>query len=733
MKTLTLFLLPILLFSCGGGGDVTNSTIEAPPETAAPETVLPKYNDEEVILLFANAFTLAEGVIEVSQLIESEFIYFAYEKTKTSFRPCSNGGKVHRSFSDVFTDSGQITFVFENCLITPYHYDFGTPDSFLYDGEVTVNYEILERTEALISEYELAGIVNYTLNIVSNGLLTNTEEGVVTISFDFKTSINQTWNFDLYSNVLPGEIDKKIEVTNFFAPLFSDTFDQIKNTVISHTQKPDENVTEGETFTGSINGDFVSSLDSSIWTMNSTLRVDGASDTVGGFLNLNGQSDTIGSTVDFGNIQLRYNGEIFGGALYNDLFEKHLIATPTTWALMTYLREQVPIVVVSDNITADIINNDLAEISLEFSVELASSYVSVSNFRSSSYLDIEHDVAGNLISFPSSSLPTSDLFSIDVSVSSKHAGSALYQRYGIDRLNRGDFVSLPNIRAYIPSANVFFGAVNFVMYTYSVDGTKNYSRSITTIINGTCTSRDTGNLFVNDDATDALLEINPQNLSIIASHAQIRIFNVNNSHYCEEKYYIANGAAGENGIFEYDFTNKTSKELSISTQHSNLLIIAHPTLDNAIITANTFGSRNVLEVEIISNLDSDISTKTYAFEDLSTCGYIDDGNGTFLYAETESMRLYACNYVLSLDDPSQVIHKFGDDSNTENILLVDYDLNLILTTQGIYDATNFDLLMDISYLSLQVFDRVMKTNESLFFEVDSSMYFVLDLHQFTSN
>jgi hypothetical protein len=733
MKTLTLFLLPILLFSCGGGGDVTDSTIEAPPETVAPETVLPKYNDEEVILLFANAFTLAEGVIEVSQLIESEFIYFAYEKTKTSFRPCSNGGKVHRSFSDVFTDSGQITFVFENCLITPYHYDFGTPDSFFYDGEVTVNYEILERTEALISEYELAGIVNYTLNIASNGLLTNTEEGVVTISFDFKTSINQTWNFDLYSDVLPGEIDKKIEVTNFLAPLFSDTFDQIKNTVISHTQKPDENVTEGETFTGSINGDFVSSLDSSIWTMNSTLRVDGASDTVGGFLNLNGQSDTIGSTVDFGNIQLRYNGEIFGGALYNDLFEKHLIATPTTWALMTYLREQVPIVVVSDNITADIINNDLAEISLEFSVELASSYVSVSNFRSSSYLDIEHDVAGNLISFPSSSLPTSDLFSIDVSVSSKHAGSALYQRYGIDRLNRGDFVSLPNIRAYIPSANVFFGAVNFVMYTYSVDGTKNYSRSITTIINGTCTSRDTGNFFVNDDATDALLEINPQNLSIIASHAQVRIFNVNNSHYCEEKYYIANGAAGENGIFEYDFTSKTSKELSISTQHSNLLIIAHPTLDNAIITANTYGSRNVLEVEVISNLDSDISTKTYAFEDLSTCRYIGDGNGTFLYAETESMRLYACNYVLSLDDPSQVIHKFGDDSNTENILLVDYDLNLILTTQGIYDATNFDLLMDISYLSLQVFDRVMKTNESLFFEVDSSMYFVLDLHQFTSN
>jgi hypothetical protein len=94
--------------------------------------------------------------------------------------------------------------------------------------------------------------------------------------------------------------------------------------------------------------------------------------------------------------------------------------------------------------------------------------------------------------------------------------------------------------------------------------------------------------------------------------------------------------------------------------------------------------------------------------------------------------LYACNYALSLDDPSQVIHKFGDDSNTENILLVDHDLNLIITTQGIYDATNFDLLMDISYLSLQVFDRIMKTNESLFFEVDSSMYFVLDLQQFTS-
>jgi hypothetical protein len=138
-------------------------------------------------------------------------------------------------------------------------------------------------------------------------------------------------------------------------------------------------------------------------------------------------------------------------------------------------------------------------------------------------------------------------------------------------------------------------------------------------------------------------------------------------------------------------------------------------------------------VEVISNLDSDVSTKTYAFEDLSTCRYIEDGNGTFLYAETESMRLYACNYALSLDDPSQVIHKFGDDSNTENILLVDHDLNLIITTQGIYNASNFDLLLDISYLSLQVFDRVMKTNQSLFFEVDSSMYFVLDLQQFTSN
>jgi hypothetical protein len=100
MKILLPFLLSLLLLSCGGGD--ANNDIEAPPLLEKPKTEA-TYNNEEATSLFLSAFTLVEGAVEVSQLIESEFVYFAYDKAATNVRPCINNGNVHINFSEDFT------------------------------------------------------------------------------------------------------------------------------------------------------------------------------------------------------------------------------------------------------------------------------------------------------------------------------------------------------------------------------------------------------------------------------------------------------------------------------------------------------------------------------------------------------------------------------------------------------------------------------------------------------
>lgn len=115
MKICVFVLISCLLLSCGGVDEAT-----VPSDNKPPPIKSSIYTNSEANRLVMTVGNIAESVTEISQLVESEFIYFFYDKVKSSSRPCINNGKVLRLFTNN-SDKGQVTFDFKNCEIAPYN------------------------------------------------------------------------------------------------------------------------------------------------------------------------------------------------------------------------------------------------------------------------------------------------------------------------------------------------------------------------------------------------------------------------------------------------------------------------------------------------------------------------------------------------------------------------------------------------------------------------------------
>lgn len=133
-----------------------------------------------------------------------------------------------------------------------------------------------------------------------------------------------------------------------------------------------------------------------------------------------------------------------------------------------------------------------------------------------------------------------------------------------------------------------------------------------------------------------------------------------------------------------------------------------------------------LAITIYSNIKGSASTQTYTVQG-TTSNYASN----LLFADNTNERLYARNVVLNLSNLPELVHQFGSIDSGETILFVDTELGLILTTTGIYDDTSFELLVDLLFLSLEASTSILKAEKSIFIEVESDFYFVLDVQQFS--
>ncbi|MBE0362420.1 hypothetical protein PULV_a3052 [Pseudoalteromonas ulvae UL12] len=742
VQQLIFILMLMTLVACGGGSS-DSDVIEEPIKEN-------NYSDEDSANLLLAALVLVEGVIEVNELVEAEFLYVYFSSESMDSRVCANNGEVtwNRDNLNWQNGHGALELQFENCLVS---------SSFMFNGKVSINYTLNQFTDNEIKPFLKKGLEKFSLSYKTDGLEVSPEDGSsepAVVKFDIDNSIEQLWDIDdvTYEHgvieknkVESGDTARTFTVNSFSASLLSEK-EELRSVTISQKHLAEVNYASDNHYNLEVDGDFVYGGDNSIWKLNAGLNKS-SSDHASGSTTIENETDSVRAnfTMD-GYANFTYNNANIGSAWFPDVFDGAIWRSRNVWGLFLEQVYATKLKVLTQSINLEQINEQ-AQIEIEFSAPVHSQGVRAEDLSGYPFRQIDSTTNNNKLSFDSGLLLENEIIYFSASAQSIYAGEGTSKGFAVDVLERGEFVHIPKPSVFVPGKNLFFYEENSYWQFFDITGEMVYKKEHLTSIYNACVDSQTGNLLISGKVggTDSIfmLDMNGYSLKDLGSKQEsiqrVALRRSNNSNYCREIAYgiYTEMAEGGNPTSDYlvKFNNLTNEyeQYLLQTEPTGYSIIENPKIEKSVIS----GGLNLsgLIIGLYSNLGGELSREEFQFSFDHLEGYHNhNDNSVFLEVDEAGARLFAHNLVLNLENLNEIIHEFSGTENVEieSILRVREDLGLIVTTEGVYDLNNYEKLKSLSFLKLKPEQKVFDVEKQLYIALEKNMIFKLDLTPYSS-
>jgi hypothetical protein len=184
--TTSAYLIVLLgfLVSCGGGSsDNTDVPVISP---VPPVQSIAKITDANTGDLGTIILLLGEGVIETSELIESEVLWFYHAPPDIVVRDCPNGGKVSWELPSKSKLSNSGTFIYDDCL------RIINSSPAIFTGAVNVSFNISPYPESLdLSQQKIINTLTILMETDELQVAEPNSSDFVPITFDMTSLIEQ--------------------------------------------------------------------------------------------------------------------------------------------------------------------------------------------------------------------------------------------------------------------------------------------------------------------------------------------------------------------------------------------------------------------------------------------------------------------------------------------------------------------------------------------------------------
>lgn len=725
MKILVLFLL-FTFYGCGGTSDVD--------ETNPSVTTNNKFTITNTPDIATAIVVLAEGIIETSELIESE-VYWLYHSPNNIFiRHCRSGGTVTWQLDSNSKLNNVGRMIYDNCIIEDPRHSSEFILVPVYNGFVDVSYVIMP-SDIINSESKKHYIDTVEISMMTDALIVsefNNIDNVRSISFDLSTNIQQRW-LDTNSDILTKEsTSKSIDIRNFSASLFSGKNETITNGVANQYEGIEKNIanhfyqytlnakytSEEFNFTADYEIDLFNNLENP-YELNLIEQIDG-------YIRATLDEENVSVVFDFANLRVSSSSGFSGEALANELVDDFIFRLPDPSSLYSQIELNTPFALVrtspeNQQITEAleelvfIFNKDISDDSTtEYSV-LVNDIVVNERFiaqKTSNHITID---LNDLLSYETMQYPGADkLLDINLSIAEfiHKVGEPVQGNVVFIREGYGDLLKLdePIYNAdFLPISKEIIAThvsgEDSKLLAFNSSGISVEKEFIDFFAEYLCVNSVENNIYVSKDDEegvslirldeDFLLESVVDDISYYSNfnNSSTRGVNCRNDHmffYTHER------------VSYYDF--EARDWIEIDRIAHNMYPILNPNNKNIIYSLNdTFGW------EIITSNYSEIPF-TQSSVALDFLPIPDNNENSYglgrqrLFIDSERNQLYFYNWVLDINDGFNLLYEFENINVLNGLEFVRYineEKQLIVTSNAVYRMGSFEKLVDLPYLNLQ--------------------------------
>jgi hypothetical protein len=275
LKCASVIPFLFILFSCGGGGS-SNSSDDNGSSSPNNENNNFEFTKERVVDVVSISTFLAEGPIATIDLLEAEVLWFYHSPQGVNRRDCRGGGQV--VFNNLIVNESSLTGTldFQNCIK---NYN----DPLILSGTVSVDFSINSKDDFIPREY----LVNNALSsfqysiIASNFFVGVKHDEMEKLNFNISSSVTSNWqsSSNYGTSKFVEEKTRDINVISFSVEVYDEVAGKLKKESIINAAyfQQQEVVDEEETYSLTMSGTYNSQLVNSTWSVKGTLNRSGES------------------------------------------------------------------------------------------------------------------------------------------------------------------------------------------------------------------------------------------------------------------------------------------------------------------------------------------------------------------------------------------------------------------------------------------------------------------------
>ncbi|WNC68380.1 hypothetical protein RI845_17905 [Thalassotalea nanhaiensis] len=702
-KIIILFI-SLMLGGCGGGGSDKGTKLNDQNEI---ENF--KFSEELSVDIVNISTTLVEGPVAMVDLLEAELLWFFHSPDNVNTRHCKEGGVVN--FTDKVTSNGVTTGIldFQNCFR-----NIGN-DELILSGLINLEFEVHSRESFIYQKYhEKNALSSYSYKLLSNNFSVGTSlDELNKFGFELSISTNTVWqeSENTYHLAIVQEKGRDIKVSNFNLEVYDELANKLKQESVSNLDLAQVQTylgEEREEYSISFQGTYISQLLNEQWGVIGQFSRQGRTydydydksiahdKTVDGYIELTLNKDVIkaeeqssGSKFYFNQSQVEQN--------YTLGYEGDLLYIGFDHLMLAHMHDKTPLMAI-DITPANQLDSleKVTDVTVVFNKILKRGNIGL--LDNASGVNLDDTVTSNIIhtSFNKDDV-NQDV--VGLRYTAETFGTAYWQRTsGNHYIGIGDNViyELPeraNKLFYTQSTNTIWGYGNKNVFNLDGSVSKNLNIESYVWVEDLCFINE--KLFIlTSGSNSGLHEFNAQNsFSLTNKHSYYSIFKplTNAEIGCNNNAIVIPGS-DKSAIFNLnnsEFSTFADKDLGDVAYFTKGIVSSSDI--NKIFFVNSGLSLGYYDLINSPNAATNIllpeeKTEIFYNRPILPIGLEDDSQlsliGTF-------------HLVMDRENPEIILHEFdnGKDSDVnEEIKIIDGDKNVIVTTLGIYRASDFKLL-----------------------------------------
>jgi hypothetical protein len=733
-KYFIVIFISLAITACGGGSE--NSTDVPPPasESTPPVemSIFTLGNSPDIAIVM---MLMGEGVIDVTELIEAEFLWFYHAPQGIYTRDCLEGGKVVwdlASENKIF-NSGKLTFI--NCLNEAPHSGNDEPQPSVFNGEVNIRFDVTQHAARL--EYTNQNtIMTVALSMSSSELLISEygDNAGIPISFSLTSRIEQDWEDGSATNLQSAKKIKTVDISKFAVPFYDNQSEQLNQGSMTQYESytPNEDgfqyhytlsaayKSEKYAFEGSLSGEI--SLDELVQNQDYSSR------NISGTYVLTTGTENITTVLNNESLTIHSTSGYSGGASTYQILDEINFRLIDNNGMYINLQKRTPFVFVdfeqsiqTDGYVAVIFNKNL---------ELNSvSYIQ----HPFAWRFDDDSVDGNRLLIPALAIETMmevfNIHDIDLMVLGYSASARFFQPtqraegvFASVKEAKGTILDLDDTGNYIsslPSRNELIRSQIFLDYSiltkFNEFGDKIAEKRFEHQLRNICVDPSADKLFAIRTAPDTPFQLLGLDSNFnIESETDLSVEPINPIQVtCNNSSITILDVEFSQSFFKFSSQELIEFEpYSYLSLFGNQSFVLNPTNDNQVFVLHEYGypinSEEFQPGFRIGVVDYENSPATATSLDIEESQmYYLGPNPSFInnfqvFADELRNTLSFSNIVIDLENENQVLHRFtevSDNGEVEYVRYLNSASGIIVTSHAIYDADDFAKLFDLPYIA----------------------------------